>query len=207
MTRAPRFLLPIGAFLCLAGPLAAQSSSDGYAFLKAVRDGDGTKVQEVANNPSSPAINARDPRTGESALHILVKTRNLGWIAFLLARGARPDIIDNDGATPLALAAQLGWIEGAAQLLAGRASVDLPNRRGETPLILAVQARQVPLQERIAIVRLLLSQGADPTKQDSFAGSSALDYARQDTRAPDLVRVLETERRQRPAAAAFGPNP
>jgi uncharacterized protein len=206
MTRASRLLLALALLGCVATPLAAQAFSEGFTFLKAVRDGDATKVQSVLDNPSSSAINARDARTGEGALHILARQRNLEWLAFMLARGARPDLQDNSGVTALAIAAQLGWVEGATQLLARRAQVDLPNNRGETPLILAVQARQLPVQERIEMVRLLLRQGANPNKQDSFAGYSALEYARQDGRASELVRVLETEAR-RSSGQVYGPNP
>lgn len=206
MARLPRYLLPVALALAVAAPLAAQGYSDSYTFLKAVREGDAAKVMTIVNNPASTAINARDGDNGEGALHILVGQRNLEWVAFMLSRGARPDLQTNDGTTPLALAAQIGWVEGATQLLARRARVDLANNRGETPLILAVQARQLTSVERLEMVRLLLGQGADPNKQDSFAGYSALDYARQDRRAPDIVRALE-ERATRPQAGAIGPNP
>jgi ankyrin repeat protein len=206
MTRARNFLLPLALAVSFSSPLAAQEYSEALNFLEAVRGRDGAKVQAIISNPSSNAINARDGRTGEGALHFLVQERNLDWLAFLLGSGARPDLQSNDGTTALALAARLGWVDGATQLLARGARVDLANSRGETPLILAVQARQLPPAERLAMVRLLLSQGADPRRQDNFAGYSALDYARQDSRGADLLRVLE----EKPAGAratAIGPNP
>jgi ankyrin repeat protein len=206
MPRARHFLLAFGLAGCLAAPLAAQEYSDSYTFLKAVRERDGAKVQEFVSDPSSTAINARDSRTGDGALHILVHDRNLEWLAFLLGRGARPDLQNNQGNTALALAAQLGWVDGAAQLLARGARVDLANNRGETPLILAVQSRQLPLADRVAMIELLIGQGADPRRQDSFAGYSALDYARQESRSPDIARALEAKPVGRPAAAV-GPNP
>ena len=206
MTRARNILLTMALAGSVTVPLAAQTFSDGFTFIKAVRERDGAKVQELVNNPSSNAVNARDAKTGEGALHILVQERNLEWLAFLLSRGARPDLQAGDGTTPLGLAAQLGWTEGATQLLARGARVDLPNGRGETPLILAVQARQLAVQDRIAMIALLMGQGADPRRQDSFAGYSALDYARQDNRAPEVLAALEAK----PAKAAgpmIGPNP
>ncbi len=206
MPRIRRFLLPAALAACIAAPLAAQSFSDSYTFLKAIRERDGAKVQEIASNPSSNAINAREPSTGQGALHILVGERNVEWLAYLLGRGARPDLQDNEGSTPLALAARVGWIEGATQLIARGAQVDLANNRGETPLILAVQARQLPAQDRLAMIQLLMSRGADPTKQDSFAGYSALDYARQDTRNPELVSALQ-QRNGAAAPSTYGPNP
>jgi ankyrin repeat protein len=206
MPRARHFLLAVGLAGCLAAPLAAQTYSDGYTFLKAVRERDTAKVNEFVADPSSTAINARDSSTGEGALHLMVHDRNLEWLAFLLSRGARPDLQNNDGNTPLALAAQLGWLEGATQLLARGARVDLANSRGETPLILAVQSRQLPLADRVAMIELLIGQGADPRRQDSFAGYSALDYARQENRSPAILRALEAKPAGQPAAT-FGPNP
>jgi ankyrin repeat protein len=206
MTRTRNFLLPIALAASFAVPLAAQGFSEGFAFLKAVRERDGTKVQGMVANPSSSVINTRDGKSGEGALHILVQDRNLEWLAFMLSRGARPDLQANDGTTPLGLAAQFGWVEGATQLIARGAKVDQANNRGETPLILAIQARQLAVPERVAMIRLLISQGADPRRQDSFAGYSALDYARQDSRTPEILAAL-AEKPARAAGAAIGPNP
>lgn len=199
-----RLLLPLAA-VGLATPAAAQSYSEHFTFLDAVRKGDGPTVQRIVSNPSSSAVNSRDPRTGEGALHMLVRQRNLQFLAYLLAHGARPDLADNDGNTALGVASQVGWTEGATQLLARGANVNLANNRGETPLILAVQASHRSITERLEIVRLLLSQGADPNRQDSSAGYSALDYARRDSRSPELVRVLEAGPPRR-GAGAMGPN-
>lgn len=206
MTRPRRFLLPLALALSVPVPLAGQAFSQEFTFLNAVRQRDAAKVQELVNNPSSNVVNSRDSGSGEGALHILVQQRNLQWLAFLLTRSARPDLQSNDGTTPLALAAQLGWVEGAVQLIARGAKVDQANNRGETPLILAVQARQLGVPERLAMIRLLIEQGADPRRQDSFAGYSAIDYARQDSRTPEILAALE-EKPARAARAAIGPNP
>jgi ankyrin repeat protein len=170
-----------------AAPAAAQNYSDSYTFLKAVKDRDGEKVNMLIATPGSVVINTRDRTNGEAALHYVVRERDLTWLAFLLGKGARADIQSNRGDTPLALAAQIGWLEGAEQLLARRASVDLANSRGETPLILAAQRRD------LAMVRLLLSRRADPKRTDNVAGMSALDYARQDPRAGAVLKLLEAK--------------
>jgi len=166
-------------------PSAGQDYSENYTFLKAVRDRDGATAQRILANPASTAINSRDSGTGEGALHILVRGRELTWLIFMLGRGARPDLQSNDGTTPLILAAQLGWLEGAMDLLARAAQPNLGNARGETPLILATQRRDLPM------VRLLLARRADPNQTDNVAGYSAMDYARQDSRAAAILRELE----------------
>ena len=184
-------------FLSLAVPIAAQGYSDSFTFMKAVRERDGAKVQTLLAAPGSTVINTRGRGDGEAALHILVRDRDLTWLNYLLARGARPDIQNNHGDTPLILAAQLGWVDGVQLLLARRASVDLPNGRGETALILAVQKRD------LAMVRALLDKGANPKRTDSVAGYSALDYARQDSRAAAILKLLEAPKT--PAKPVFGP--
>jgi ankyrin repeat protein len=184
-------------FLTLAAPILAQGYSDSFTFLKAVRDRDGDKVQTLISAPGSTAINARARSDGEGALHLLVRDRDFAWLNFLLSRGARPDIRNNKGDTPLTLAAQLGWVDGAQLLLARRASVDLPNNRGETALILAVQKRDM------GMVRALLDKGANPKRTDSTAGYSALDYARQDARAAAILKLLEAPKT--PAKPVYGP--
>jgi ankyrin repeat protein len=179
-----------------AAPAAAQKYSDSYTFLKSIKDRDGAEVERLLAIPSSTVINTKESSTGESALHIVARGRDLNWLTYLLGKGARPDVQDKNGITPLAVAAQLGWVEGAEMLLRGRAAVDLPNNRGETPLIFAVQNRDT------AMVRLLVGKGANPKRADSAAGYSALDYARRDPRAASVLKMLETAK---PAREVAGP--
>ncbi|MDT9599541.1 ankyrin repeat domain-containing protein [Sphingosinicella rhizophila] len=195
-----RFFATLGTVLALgllAIPAAAQQVSDSYAFLKAVRDRDGNKVQSLIGSPGATVINTRERGSGEGGLHILARERDLTWLGFLLSRGAKPDIQNENGDTPLGLAAQLGWVDGAEELLRRRASVDLANNRGETPLILAVHARDLPM------VRLLLAKGANPKKSDNVAGYSAIDYARQDARTAAILKLLESP--PAPPRAVAGP--
>jgi ankyrin repeat protein len=191
MAKTRRLGLGAALLALIAVPLAAQSFSEGFTFLKAVRERDGATAERILSNPASTAVNTREQATGEGALHILVRGRDLNWLAFMLSRGARPDIQSNDGTTPLILASQIGWQEGAEQLLARGANPNLGSRSGITPLIAAVQRRDLQM------VRLLMSQRANPNQTDNQTGNSAIDYARQDPRAATLLRELE-----RPAAAA-----
>jgi uncharacterized protein len=185
------------ALAIAAAPAAAQQYSEGYNFIKAVKDREGAKVTELVSRPGTTVINSKDRDSGEGALHILVRGRDYDWISFLLGKKANPNIQNSRGETPLSLAAQIGWLEGAQILLSHGASADLANSRGETPLIMAVHVRDV------AMVRLLLASGANPKKTDNAAGYSAIDYARQDPRAQPLVKLLEAA--QASARAVAGP--
>jgi ankyrin repeat protein len=156
--------------LLLAVPATAQLYSDGYTFLQAVEDKDGTKVTEMLDKPGSTVINARDLTSGQTALHIATARRDATWIRFLAGRGANPNIRDKRGVSPLMAAVQLGFNEGVEALIAAGASVDVASDTGETPLISAVHRRDT------ALLRILLEAGADPERRDN-SGRSARDYA------------------------------
>lgn len=179
-------LAMIIAALVMSSAAAAQFS-DSYNFLKAVRDEKGAEATKLIDEPGSGAviINTRDDSTGEGALHIVVKRRDTTWIGFLLQKGANPNIADRNKITPLMLATQLNFAEGAEWLLRYKADVNQANRSGETALILAVQLRNAELTQ------LLLKNGADPDKTDTASGLSARDYAKRDGRANAMLALIE----------------
>src|SRR3546814_4134940 len=90
--------------------------SDSYNFLKAVKDRDGDKVINLLGEPGT-IINTRDSTNGETALPIVIARRDAVWVNFLLGTGARPDLADHKGTTPLMLAAHLRFIYGVPFLL------------------------------------------------------------------------------------------
>lgn len=179
------------AGLAAVAPAGAQFS-DRYNFLKAVRDADGTKALEFLNRPGTPELDSRDSSTGETALHIVVRRHDQTWLGALLARGARTELRDNDGDTPLLAAAKLSDADSARTLLGYKASVNATDNQGQTPLIVAVQHRDLPT------VRVLLAAGANPALADRIAGKTALDYAAEDPRGAPVLRLLQDAK---PAAA------
>jgi ankyrin repeat protein len=182
-------LLPPGA------PAHAQGGpSPSSTFLKSVEDGDVLAAKRQLDQPGSTLVNTRQGDTGETALHIVVRRRDLGWINFLMGHGADPNARDRNGATPLHVAVERSFLDGARVLIARGAQVDRPNNSGETPLIKAVQLKDA------AMVRFLLDQKADPDLTDSVAGYSARDYAMQDRRNTTIARLFD-----RPASSASGP--
>lgn len=179
-----------GLLLTLAAPVFAQSS-DGGAFVEAVRKSDGPKVSELLGRRPVGLLDAR-AEDGETALTIALGRRDDEWTPFLLTKGANPNLPGRNGDTPLIVAARVGFVDAIDWLLTLEAKVEADNRQGETPLIVAVQQRQ------LSIVRTLIGAGANPDKTD-FTGYSARDYAVRDPRARDILKLIEAKK---PKAAA-----
>lgn len=109
-------------------------------------------------------IEAREPGSGRTALHLAVQLQDSNVLPLLLAQGAGLNATDQQGLTPLHLAAAQPSPRLAVRLLAAGAAVngypqvaqcpDCPDGRGSTPLHEAVRTGNP------AIVRLLLAAGA-----------------------------------------------
>lgn len=175
--------------------------SDGYKFLKAVRERDATIVSDMVEEPgASSLINTRDQSNGETALHIVAQRRDTAWIRFLSGNGANPNIANKDGVTPLMISARLGHIEGVIAFLEAGARIDPITATGETPLIFAVHKRD------IALVRVLLANGANPDRTDN-SGRSARDYVALigERRLSDEFTSAD-EKREEESTTQYGPS-
>lgn len=198
--KAMRSAILAGLMAATIAPMpAAAQFSDGYTFLKAVRDADVAQAREYLDQPGSRIADTRDVKTGETALHIVVKRRDVGWINLIAMAGANLNARDNEGNTPLGLAASLAFSEGVMVLTYRKANVNQPNNRGETPLILAVHRGD------LATVRALIEAGADPSIRDTIAGMSARDYAERDRRLGQILRIIDGAQ-PKPATSTMGPS-
>jgi len=177
------------SLVAMPAPVLAQglgmNASDGEAFLKAIREDDANKAVQLASAPGTRVVNYRG-YDGETPLNVVIRKRELDWVGFLLNKGADPNVADGKGDTPLTIAAEIGFEEAAAPLIGRGAKVDGTNRRGETALAVAVQQRQPRM------VELLLRAGANPDKGDHVTGYTPRDYAKRDTRNPQLLKLIES---------------
>lgn len=161
---------PLVVLAALPSPAEAQFS-ESYKFLEAVKKKELAEVNEMLDKGSPNLVNTRDITSGDTAMHIVVARRDLPWLDYLIAKGAKVNASNVRGVTPLVAATNLNWIEGVEVLIAKGARVDESNNAGETPLITAVHNRNLPL------IRMLLKAGADPDRADN-SGRSAREYAR-----------------------------
>ena len=183
--------------LALASPAAAQFT-DSYYFIKAVKDKDGAKAQEILDKPGTTVVNTRDSDTGDTGLHIAVKRGDIAWVGFLLQKGANTNARDREGNSPLMIAAQTRWAEGVQLFLQIKVQIDLQNRLGETALLKAVQGRDTDM------AKLLIDAGANPDLSDN-SGISARSLATNDPRATQIAKLFK-DLPVRKAKPAQGPS-
>ena len=192
--RSLRFALAAAALLSFTIPAAAQMSVDSQDFISSVQKGDGGKADQLLSDHPT-IVDSRDGK-GDTALIIAINRGDSDWTAFLLNKGADPNLPSSkSGDTPLMAAARIGFQDAADWLLGLGAKVDGTNRQGETPLIVAVQLRQIPM------IRFLLDHGANPDKVDAAQGYSARDYATRDNRGRQILQLIEA-RKPKPGASA-----
>ncbi len=98
-------------------------------------------------------------------------------VALLLARGAAPATLDRTGKSPIVYAAAKGFAETVRLLLAAGVPVDARYGNELTALMWAAgHANDVPVQDGVATVEVLLEHDASPDLQDD-RGRSALMIA------------------------------
>ena len=131
-------------------------------------------------------INIHHPGTdGTTALHTASAIGDLASLSILLAAGADPNTIDNQGFTPLISAAAFGQdsvVQALLDRLGQSSKINRQDRRGYTALTYAAVANNA------AIARLLLKYGANP-KLLTHENKSPMIYAIERGH-PEIIQVL-----------------
>lgn len=184
--------------LMLAAPAAAQFS-DTYYFFKHVRERKAFEAVKIITEAGSAVVNFRDSESGDTALVMVTRGRDLGWVNLLVSKGADVNGKARDGNPPLIVAANLGWSDGVQRLLALGANINAQNSSGETALIKAVHARD------LQTVRVLVDAGANADKSDSVTGKSARDYSLDDRRYAAIAKAIKDGPTKATAAPTAAP--
>jgi len=182
-----KFGLVAATLVIFGAPAVAQLNDPGQDFVQAVKNRDGDKALQLLNDHPTGLVNRRD-EDGDTPLLLTIARRDSEWTAYLLNKGADPNLAGKGGDTPLIVASRIGYDDAVEWLLEMGARVDATNRMGETALIAAVQQRQS------SIVKALLAAGADPDKTDAAAGYSARQYAERDNRARDILQMINAKK-------------
>lgn len=165
----------LGLLACTAPAFAA----NGASLLDAARNNDVTALRSAVKTAK---VNDRQP-DGATALAWAVYHENADAADLLLKAGANPDLANDYGIGPLALACENGNGSLVARLLAARANPNLARSGGQTPLM------SCAARGSIDGVSALLAAGADPNAVEGRDGQTALMWAAA-ARQPAIVRAL-----------------
>ena len=185
MRRTTLLLALAAALPSMVGAAPARADlnlfGDYYSNIpRAVEQGDAATVQRLLADNVNPQQLDEKNRTG---LIVAALTGNMQIFAILMKAGARLDIPDPLGNTPLHYAADRNRAEMVKLMLALHAPVDAENKGGITPLMMAAS------HGNVEVVEMLLAAGANPKKND-YTGRDALGWAR-DSRKPNVINAIE----------------
>lgn len=174
------FILPHFVFIANA---QENSMSEGYVFLKAVKDQDYFKVKTYMQKGAN--VNVRDYDDGATATYIAAQLRDPVLMTFLLDKDAKTDIpVRSTGETPLMVAVRLKAHKIISMLIEKKADLNIGDRNGETALHKATR-----LNDREA-VKLLLEGGADWSITEN-TGRTPLDFANENRRLRQVAQLLQ----------------
>ncbi|KAM7368236.1 hypothetical protein PAMP_014476 [Pampus punctatissimus] len=109
-----------------------------YRLLQCVHENDKVQIEKMVNLGVKNLINLTEPQDGTGVLHVAVAANNQDLVSFLLSQGARPNIQDNRGRTPVMLAAEQGN-DGIVVLLAqNHADMRLQDTEGKGVLFYCI---------------------------------------------------------------------
>jgi ankyrin repeat protein len=165
--------------------LVATLSAGGaeIRLIDAVKAGNAEAVRALLKQPA-PAndVNAAEP-DGTTALHWAVRADDQDVVQLLLRAGAKPNVANRYGVTPISLAAgnaNAGLVE---MLLAAGADANTSLPQGETVLMTAARTGSPQA------VKALLDHGAKVDAKDDRLGETALMWAAAHNH-PEVIRLL-----------------
>lgn len=148
------------ALLLDHGADATGRGDGGWPLLLAMSRGHVEVMQMLLDHGAD--VNAKGQR-GATLLHLTGKPE---LVKLLLARGANASVGDDEGVTPLQVAAVMAWLEAAQMLLDAGADVNAKDSQGWTPLHYAALASRKAKYFCLDLTKMLLRYGADPGARD-----------------------------------------
>ena len=144
------------------------------------------RARPTPGNASRLATTRPSAATVESPLTAAARSGDVATILQAVIDGKNLELLDNDGATLLGVAARAKQVEVVGVLLAAGANLESLDRKGRSPLMAAVQTRQSSAD----VVRALIAKGADVNTRDSMIGGSPLSWASGPFGNPEIVAAL-----------------
>lgn len=145
------------------------------------RDGDTAAVKSALTVARD--LNAAAP-DGTTALHWLVRRGDVELVRLALKRGAKADVVNRYGVTPLRAAAESGNLAVVEALVGAGADVNAVRKEsGDTALMVAARAGHA------AVVKALVARGAKVDQVEPLRQQTALMWAAAEGH-PSVVKAL-----------------
>ena len=141
------------------------------AVMAAAMNGQLEALRLLLAAPGGEAAAIKADEDGDTALGMAASSGCTAEARLLLQHGADPNLADNDGDSPLIVAAMASGDAGrgvAALLLDAEAEIDHQNKNGEVALHFACQ------NSNVEVAKLLLERGADKDLRDN--DGDGVDY-------------------------------
>jgi ankyrin repeat protein len=163
-----RSLAVIG--LLLLGVAPPSSAADApETLVDLIRTGQRDAVLAAITSPDID-LEAKEPDGATALLWATYKVDH-ELVRALLKAGARANVINQYGASPLSEAVKLGDLELVRLLLDAHADANSPNQENQTALMLASDIGSLKIAE------LLIARGANVNAVENFRGQTALMWA------------------------------
>ena len=126
---------------------------------RAAAEGDLVKVQTLIEKDPK-LLNKKGVLNWMTPLHFAAERDQLPVVKFLVEKGAKVNVTDDQDRTPLHKAARQGYLPVVTYLVNNRAKINMRDNMGFTPLHFAVKALS------LRMVKFLVANGADPNIRD-----------------------------------------
>ncbi len=167
--------------LLLAAASSASAASGPESLADLIRAGNREAVLAAITSPAVD-VNAKEA-DGSTALLWATYNVDHDLVRALLKDGAKANVINNYGSSPLSEAVKLGDVDLVTMLLDAHADPNAANVDGETALMVASSIGSPKIAE------LLVGHGANVNAVENFRGQTALMWAAAEDH-PDIVDLL-----------------
>jgi ankyrin repeat protein len=160
--------------------LVRSGAAEEFRLIDAVKRQDEAGVRLLLKQKVDPEARLAD---GTTALHWAAHRNHLGIAQALLQAGAKVNVVNELGVTPLVLAGETGNGDMVTAFLEAGAKPNVLTVAGESPLMAASRSGS------LTAVAALLKHGADPNAVEKTRGQTALMWAVA-AQQPGAVRLL-----------------
>ncbi len=173
--------LAAAGLLCLGAVALPAGAATPETLVDLVRAGQREAVLAAITSPDID-LEAKEP-DGSTVLLWATYKVDQGLVRALLKAGAKANVTNRYGASPLSEAVKLGDLDLVRLLLDAGADANSPNQDNQTALMLAASVGSLD------IAQLLIQHGADVRAVEQFRGQNALMWAAAGNQ-PEIVDLL-----------------